>query len=502
MTDPQWREIAGESNLTEGVPLTLKTGEEEILLARIRGRIYACGPKCNHYGAPLSDGVLSDRIITCPWHSARFNVTNGKLDAAPALDDLPCYPVKVENGRVFVGIAARPAIPRPSGEDHRTFAIIGAGAAGNAAAEMLRREGFAGRILLVTAEEDGPYDRPNLSKEFLAGKAPAEWIPLRSKEFYSDHGIELLTNHRVTELNPVDRTITFENGKRVGFDRALLATGGTPRNLAIPGADLNGVFVLRSLADARALLAALKEAESAVVLGAGFIGMEVAASLREQNLEVHVVAPEKTPMEKVFGDRIGKWIQGLHERNGVHFHLETTAKEIQGDKRVQKVVLTDGTQIKADLVVVGVGVVPAIRYLQGTGLVASGAVPVDDRLETKVEGIFAAGDIALVPDGRTGELQRVEHWWVAENQGRHAARAMLGREEMYDETPFFWTRQCGKSIQYCGFAPRFDRIDYEGAVEDGKFLARYYADEDLKAAAAVGRPKEIIAIARELRGQS
>ncbi|MFB0546165.1 MAG: FAD-dependent oxidoreductase [Anaerolineae bacterium] len=499
MAENQWRKVMEEKDLKEGVPVSAKADGDNVLLVRLRDRICACGSKCTHYGGPLSDGLLSDHIITCPWHNARFDVTTGKMVAAPALNDLARYAVKVENGQVYVGRAERPRFPKPSGEDRRTFLIVAAGAAGNAAAETLRREGFAGRILLITAEAEGPYDRPNLSKDFLAGKARPEWIPLRSEQFYAEQRIELLTNRRVTALDPGDRSVTFANGERLNFDRLLLATGGFPRRLTIPGTDLEGCFLLRSLADAEAIVAAVQEAERALVVGASFIGMEVAASLTERGLEVHVVAPGQVPMMRVFGERVGRRLQRLHEEKGVLFHLGNTPKEILGQKRVQAVVLSDESRIATDVVVAGIGIIPAVDYLQNTGLLHNGAVPVDGRLQTKARGIFAAGDIAIVPDRRTGEARRVEHWVVAERQGQHAARAMLGSDAPYDEVPFFWTKQYDASLKYVGFARNYDRIAYRGDVEEGTFLAGYYQNGVLKAAATLGRSREIIALGEILK---
>lgn len=499
MEEHPWRKVAEEQDLKEGVPVSAKAGKEEILLVRRGDRIYACGHRCSHYGAPLSEGLLSGHEVTCPWHHARFDVTTGSMTAAPALDDLPRYPVKVEKDGVYVGQAERAPLPKPSGEEDRTFLIVGAGAAGNAAAETLRREGFAGRILLITAEAERPYDRPNLSKNFLAGKAQPAWIPLRSEAFYVEQRIELLTRQRVTALDPGSRRVTLANGERISGDRLLLATGGVPRRPDIPGMDLGGCFLLRTLTDAEAIVAAVQQAERVLILGASFIGMEAAASLIERGLEVHVVAPEQVPMMGVFGERVGRRLRRLHEDKGVRFHLGHVPKEIVGEKRVQAVVLDDGRRITTDVVVAGVGSLPAVEVLQGTGLIQNGAVPVDGQLQTKAEGIFAAGDLAIVPDRHTGEGRRVEHWVVAQRQGQHAARAMLGSDAPYDEVPFFWTKQYHASLRYVGFARHYDRIAYRGDVDAGSFLAGYYHDGVLKAAATLGRAMDMMVLGELLR---
>jgi 3-phenylpropionate/trans-cinnamate dioxygenase ferredoxin reductase subunit len=278
----------------------------------------------------------------------------------------------------------------------------------------------------------------------------------------------------------------------------LLATGGTPRTLSLPGAELEGVFVLRSLAHAAAIIAAAGQAKSAVVVGASFIGMEVAAALRQRNIEVHVITPDSVPMVRVFGERIGRLLQGLHQAKGVVFHTGTTPAQIVGRSRVEAVVLADGTRIATDLVVAGIGVQPAVGFLQETGLVEGGAIPVDARLATKAPGVFAAGDIAIVPGHRTGEPQRVEHWVVAERQGQHAARALLGRAGAYAEVPFFWTKQYDTSIKYIGFARGYDQVAYRGTVEEGRFVAGYYQGGALKAVAGCGMTREVLALGQML----
>jgi NADPH-dependent 2,4-dienoyl-CoA reductase/sulfur reductase-like enzyme/nitrite reductase/ring-hydroxylating ferredoxin subunit len=499
MPDEQWTKVAEEAELEEGKPISVEVDGEKVLLVRVGGEVRACGGKCTHYGAPLEKGLLVRETVTCPWHSARFDVPTGRVDAPPALTSVGCYPVKVEGGAVYVGEVRKPKAPQIEGEDERTFVIVGGGAAGNAAAITLREEGFAGRILMITAEPHRPYDRPTLSKELMSGEASVKWLPLHSEKFYERRRIELLTESRVIALEPDAHKLTLEDGKEIEYDRALLATGGVPRTLDVPGADLDGCFLLRSRRDAEAIVAAVEEAGRAVILGAGFIGMEVAASLREREMEVHVCAPEDVPMERVFGERVGRWLQHLHEEHGVRFHLGTTADEIHGDGRVEEVRLSDGTVLPADVVVIGAGVRPAVEFLEGTGLLEDGAVPVDGTLRTRDEAVWAAGDIARVPDPRTGEAYRIEHWVVAERQGRHAARCMLGSEDAYDEAPFFWTLQFHNSVKYIGHAAGADEVAFRGSVEDGKFLAGYYQDGRLRAVAGTGPAKPALALGEMLR---
>ncbi len=499
MAGTKWTRVAAKAELADGKPVGVEVDGATVLLVRRGGQIHACGGKCTHHGAPLAEGVLVGDEITCPWHTARFDVTTGRMLAPPALDDEPKYEVKVKGREVYVGKATFAPSPRPRKKDPRTFAIVGGGAAGNAAAETLRREGFAGRVVMITQEKSLPYDRPMLSKGYLAGDAKAAWLPLRDKDFYEENQIEVLTGRRVVGLAPADRTLSFAKGKPMKADALLLATGSVPRRLAIPGADLEGCFLLRSLADAKALVAAAKVGSRAVLLGASFIGLEAAASLRSRGLEVHVVAPESVPMERVFGQEVGRFLQKLHEEKGVVFHLGQSARELVGLDRGKAVVLADGTRVEGDLVLVGVGVTPAIECLAGTGLAENGAVPVDGCLRTRADGVFAAGDIAAVPDARTGEPRRIEHWTVAERQGIHAARAMLGSQTPYDEVPFFWTKQYDASIKYLGYAARYDRVALRGSMEKGKFVAGYYAGGTLKAVAALGLSRDAILLGQALK---
>ncbi len=498
MSEGEWTKVADEAELPAGRPVSVKVGKQSVLLVRLGDRVHACGGKCTHYGGPLTDGLLVGGTIVCPWHSARFDVATGRMEAPPALDHAGHYPVKVEDGAVYVGPKQTPE-PAQRPADDRTFVILGGGAGGNAGAEALREEGFSGRVVMITAEQHVPYDRPTLSKEFMSGEAPAKWLSLRSEEFYDRRDIELVMGRRVAKLDPEAMTITFEDGEELACHAVLLASGGVPRTLDLPGVDRNGVFTLRSRADAERIAEAAEDAETVVILGAGFIGMEVASSLRERGLEVHVVAPEQVPLVRVFGEEVGAWLQKRHEEDGVVFHLGTTAARISGDEGVDGVVLEDGAQLAADLVLLGVGIRPAVEFLEGTGLVVDGAVPVDETLQTQAHGIYAVGDIAVVPDPRSGEGCRVEHWIVAERQGRHAARAMLGHEAPYEEVPFFWTHQAGVSLKYVGYAPEWDRVVFRGDLQDGKFLAGYCAEGVLRAAAGVGRGTEILAVAEAMR---
>jgi NADPH-dependent 2,4-dienoyl-CoA reductase/sulfur reductase-like enzyme len=364
--------------------------------------------------------------------------------------------------------------------------ILGAGAAGNAAAEMLRREGYTGRLTLIGAEESVPYDRPNLSKDYLAGNAPAEWIPLRSAEFYAERGIELVLGTPASEIDVEEKQVVLADGSVHRFDQLLLATGAEPVRLDIPGADLPHVYYLRSLADSRAMIAHAKQSHRAVVLGASFIGLEAAASLRARGLEVHVVAPDARPLERVLGPDVGDFIRALHEKHGVVFHLQETACFIQPSF----VVLGSGDSLPADLVVAGIGVRPATGLAGDAGLATEGGVLVDEYLETSVPGIYAAGDIARYPDPRSGERVRIEHWVVAERQGQTAARNMLGRRERFDAVPFFWSNHYDVGISYVGHATHWDRIDISWSIQEANCALAFRADEKTLAVATMGRGRD------------
>lgn len=492
MADQKWRTVAQSEDIVEGKPFSVDLSDEEsVLLIRKGGELFAWDNECPHVGCPLSWGHVDGEEIVCGCHNARFDITSGKLLSAPAVDDLPAYDVREKNGEVLLGSRQPVAFSMPSGSDDRTVVIVGAGAAGNSAAENLRRQGFAGRIVMITPENKRPYDRTLLSKFFLAGDMGFDAIALRPASFYDEMNIELMTGRRATEVQPAAKGVVLDDGSEVSGDFLVLATGGRPKNLPIPGVDLPGVFLLRSFADGEALREAASTAKKAVVIGASFIGTETAAYMSGRGIDVTVVAPESVPFERIFGKEVGNRFVKMHTDGGVEFRLGTGVSRITGQGQADGVETADGTTLPADLVVVGVGVSPVIDYIESSGLVSDGAVSVNEKLETSAPGIYAIGDIARVA-GSEGEGKRVEHWVVAQRHGEEVARSILGKAKGLPYAPFFWTRQFETSFAYIGFAPDFDDTRIDGDVEGGKFLIGYFKDGALSAVGTMGKGKSLI----------
>ena len=463
---------------------------DAVLLAHIDSGFTAIGASCTHYSGPLAEGVIVGSTVRCPWHHACFDLRTGEATRAPALNPVACYATEIRGDRVFVTrklerdpLSVESKIPSPS-QPNRVV-IVGGGAAGSAAAEMLRRRGFAGAITLIDAEADSPYDRPNLSKDYLAGNAPEEWIPLRPPGFYEEHKITVLRGN-ATRIDAAGKRVEMEKGSPVDFDALLLAPGAEPVHLPLPGADLPHVHYLRSLADSRSIIAAAKNAKSAVVIGSSFIGLEVAASLRARNLDVKIIAPETLPLEKVLGKELGTFIQSIHEEHGVEFHLGHKPDRIEQDG----VVMDDGTRLAADLVVIGVGVKPRLGLAESAGLAMDRGVTVDEFLATSAPGIWAAGDIARWPDPHTGDRIRVEHWVVAQRMGQTAARNILGAREKFDFVPFFWSAHYDVSINYVGHAEGWDDVKVDGDASKHDVSVRYEKGGKLLALATIFRDQE------------
>ena len=476
------------SDLAEGAMLQGHVGGEPVLLARQGGVVYAVDALCTHYHGALADGLVAEGKVHCPLHHACFDLATGEALQAPAIDPLACWPVETRDGKIFVGGKRLPRAARtkkPSQQPDK-IVILGGGAAGFAAAEKLRRDGYDRSLVMVSADEARPIDRPNLSKDFLAGNAPEEWMPLRPDEFYSDNGIELKLNTETVEIDRAKKEVRFADGGALAYDKLLLATGAEPIKLALPGADPARVKTLRTLSDCRTIIGQLDGVKRVAVVGASFIGLEVAASLRARNLEVHVIAPERIPMAKVLGPQMGAFIRTLHEEHGVIFHLGEIATAMAGTR----LTLQSGAALDADLVIAGIGVRPRLTLAEKAGLTLDRGVKVNQFLETSDPDILAAGDIARWPDPHTGDAIRVEHWVLAMRQGQHAAGSMLGARAPFAAVPFFWSQHYDVAVNYAGHAENWDALIIEGDIASRDCLLRFKRGGRVIAVASIGRDKD------------
>ena len=474
-------------DLPDGGMILGRVDNEAAILVRSGDSLFAVGAQCTHYHGPLAEGVIAGDTVRCPWHHACFSLRTGEALRAPALDPIARWRVQRVGDTVFVRekLAAPSSRNTPSEKSSSlptSVVIVGGGAAGLAAADTLRREGYQGAVTMLSADDSPPCDRPNLSKDFLAGSAPDDWIPLRAPEFYSEGGIELALNARVSAIDVQRKDVQLDNGKHYPFGALLLATGAEPVRLEIPGAADGQIHYLRTFADSRAIVAKAAEAKRALVVGASFIGLEVAASLRTRGIEVHVVGPESVPLERVLGPEVGRFVQ-VGKANGVKFHLGKTASRIDG----HRVMLSDGTTVDADLVVLGVGVRPSIALAQQAGLTIDRGIAVDEYLQTSAPGVFAAGDVARWPDPHSGERIRIEHWVVAQRQGQVAARNILGQREKFDAVPFFWSQHYDVAISYVGHAETWDAIEIQGTLADRDCAVTYKRGGRSLAVATIAR---------------
>jgi NADPH-dependent 2,4-dienoyl-CoA reductase/sulfur reductase-like enzyme/nitrite reductase/ring-hydroxylating ferredoxin subunit len=468
-----------------GETLLGHVGDQDVLLVRSGPEIFAIDAHCSHYHGPLAEGLVVGESIRCPWHHACFDLRTGEASRAPALNPLAVWQVEHKGDRILVRQKRdqpKPRVKQPVDAPGR-IVIVGGGAAGFAAAEMLRRQEFQGSIVMLSSDSAPPVDRPNLSKDYLAGSAPEDWLPLRPDEFYKQAGIELRLNSNVSSIDTKARTVAVTGSDAIPYDRLLLATGAEPVRLPIPGASQPHVHTLRSLGDCRAIIDSANGARRAIVIGASFIGLEAAAALRARDIEVHVVAPEQRPMERVLGPGMGDFVRALHERHGVIFHLGDTVVGIDG----KRATLKSGGVLEADLVVVGVGVRPRLALPEQAGLTLDRGVTVNAYLETSIPGIYAAGDIARWPDPHSKENIRVEHWVVAERQGQAAARNMLGQREAFDAVPFFWSQHYDVPINYVGHAEKWDEIAIDGDISAKDCLLRYKSGGRVLAVASIYR---------------
>jgi apoptosis-inducing factor 3 len=489
---------AGE--LVEGKPLVGHVGDESVMLVRRGDEVFATGSTCTHYSGPLGEGLVVGDTVRCPWHHACFNLRTGEAVHAPALNPIACYAVVREGDLVRVGEKHAPAAPPPAkAGEPKKIVIVGAGAAGHAAAEQLRLRGYRGQIVLIGADPAGPVDRPNLSKDYLAGTAPEEWIPLRPSDWFAERGIEISLGVRVASIDAKKRQVTLENGRSHEYDALLLATGAEPVKLGIGGAEHGKVYYLRTLADSRQIIAAAATGKRAVVVGASFIGLEVAASLRARNVEVDVVAPDAVPLGRVMGPELGAYLKSLHEQHGVRFHLGRKPKVIEeSGSGALSVRLDDESRLPCEFVVVGIGVRPATALAEKAGLTVDNGIVVDEELKTSDPHIWAAGDLARWPDARSKRKIRVEHWVVAQRQGQTAARNMLGAGETFAQVPFFWSQHYDVGINYVGHAEKWDRAVLDGNPAAKDCAVRFYEGDAEVALATIFRDHDSLDTERRM----
>jgi NADPH-dependent 2,4-dienoyl-CoA reductase/sulfur reductase-like enzyme/nitrite reductase/ring-hydroxylating ferredoxin subunit len=497
--------VASTRDLDDGEMTTVLVGGKKVLLAKVGGEFYATAARCPHWGGPLPEGTLRGRRLLCPLHKATYDVRSGDLLEPPSLDGIAVFRVRVDGEDVYVDRSEEPLRGRTMPmygcdpeADARLVAIIGGGGAAAAAVEALRQECFVGRILIISPEGRWPYDRPNLSKDFLAGELEAKWLPLRTPEFYEENGVERLVAS-VTELDVRTRTIALDDGSTMTPDAVLVASGARPRRLPVPGAKLPGVFTLRSWDDAEALASAAAEARRAVVVGASFIGMEAAASLVHRGVDVTVVGPESTPFAQILGEDVGGVVRARHEQNGTRFAMGRGVTRVSGDEAARAVELDDGTSLEADLVVVGIGVRPATGFIRGIDLDPDGGLPVNEALSV-APGVWAAGDVARYREPHTGRDVRIEHWRLAEQHGRAAAADIAGHGVPFTGVPFFWTQHFDLELGYAGSGQGWQEVIVTGDPAAAEFTA-FYADGERVLAACGTQRDEIGAFVELMRDE-
>ena len=487
--------IAGLADLPDNEMEKVSLGETDFILVRRGDSVHAFQATCPHAGAPLEQGAVCDGRIVCPWHKATFDIETGALLEPPALERLTRYPVEIRDGEVWIEASPAPVkAPAGTGPDPRVLMIIGGGAGGAAAIACLHDAGFAGRLMLVGQEPGPPYDRTALSKFVVAGSMAAEDVPALLPEPILS-AVEVI-DAEVVRLDAAGRTVTLADGRTLAYTAALAVPGGKAKPLEVPGARLGRVHTLRSRQDARALLGSLHCGGHAVVVGSSFIGLEVASSLREQQVRVTVVAPDEVPFVRQFGREIGQMFKSLHEANGVHFCTGAEVALLEGERDVEAVVLKSGERLAVDAVVVGIGVRPASDFIEGVTRNNDGAIVVNAGMKA-ADGLFVAGDVARFPFA--GAPVRIEHWRVAQQQARIAAHNMLGGDERYAGVPFFWTYHYGRRFEYLGHAESWDEIVIRGSLATQDFIAFQLREGRVAGVIACQREHETALLAERMR---
>ncbi|XP_011942742.1 PREDICTED: apoptosis-inducing factor 3 isoform X6 [Cercocebus atys] len=501
-------------DLENGQMREVELGWGKVLLVKDNGEFHALGHKCPHYGAPLVKGVLSRGRVRCPWHGACFNISTGDLEDFPGLDSLHKFQplqVKIEKEKVYVRaskqalqlqrrtkVMAKCISPSAGYSSSTNVLIVGAGAAGLVCAETLRQEGFSDRIVLCTLDRHLPYDRPKLSKSL---DTQPEQLALRPKEFFRAYGIEVLTEAQVVTVDVRNKKVVFKDGFKLEYSKLLLAPGSSPRTLSCKGKEMENVFTIRTPEDANRVVR-LARGRNVVIVGAGFLGMEVAAYLTEKAHSVSVVELEETPFRRFLGERVGRALMKMFENNRVKFYMQTEVSELRGQEgKLKEVVLKSSKVVRADVCVVGIGAVAATGFLRqsGIGLDSRGFIPVNKMMQTNVPGVFAAGDAVTFPLAwRNNRKVNIPHWQMAHAQGRVAAQNMLAQEAEMNTVPYLWTAMFGKSLRYAGYGEGFDDVIIQGDLEELK------GDEVIAVASMnydpiVSKVAEVLASGRAIR---
>ncbi|WLI78734.1 FAD-dependent oxidoreductase [Kosakonia sp. H02] len=479
-----YQHVTKLNDLPENQPVKFNVDGTSMILIRTLSQVRAFQSKCPHAGAPLEQGAVCDGRLICPWHKANFDITNGEWCEPLALQNLKQYPVHIEQNRVLVN--PRPLSPashtKIRGDRPQTVVILGTGAAGSAAAVTLRDAGFNGHLILIDKEDEAPYDRTALSKFVPAGKMKISEVPhLLDDAFYEQPGVETVREN-VTALDSQGHQLTLADGRQIGFDKLLLATGGQPVWPDVTGNHLAGVHVLRDIHQAQTLLSEVEQEQQLVIVGNSFIAMELAAALRNQDVDVTVLSRHELPFVPQFGEEMGRHFMELHKQNGVKFVTgEPTA--LTGEEHVQGVTLKNGRTLPAQVVVFATGVQPATEMEHSLAQEEDGSLTVDETLRAAAD-IWAVGDIASypAPEGR----RRIEHWRVAQQQGRIAALNMLGAEQPFDRVPFFWTTHFGTRFEYLGYAREWDSMKMLGSFENKRFAVLYGQNGIVKAVLSCG----------------
>ncbi|XP_017738077.1 PREDICTED: apoptosis-inducing factor 3 isoform X2 [Rhinopithecus bieti] len=503
-------------DLENGQMREVELGWGKVLLVKDNGEFHALGHKCPHYGAPLVKGVLSRGRVRCPWHGACFNISTGDLEDFPGLDSLHKFQVKIEKEKVYVRaskqalqlqrrtkVMAKCISPSAGYSSSTNVLIVGAGAAGLVCAETLRQEGFSDRIVLCTLDRHLPYDRPKLSKSL---DTQPEQLALRPKEFFRAYGIEVLTEAQVVTVDVRNKKVVFKDGFKLEYSKLLLAPGSSPRTLSCKGKEMENVFTIRTPEDANRVVR-LARGRNVVIVGAGFLGMEVAAYLTEKAHSVSVVELEETPFRRFLGERVGRALMKMFENNRVKFYMQTEVSELRGQEgKLKEVVLKSSKVVRADVCVVGIVAATGFLRQSGIGLDSRGFIPVNKMMQTNVPGVFAAGDAVTFPLAwRNNRKVNIPHWQMAHAQGRVAAQNMLAQEAEMSTVPYLWTAMFGKSLRYAGYGEGFDDVIIQGDLEELKFVAFYTKGDEVIAVASmnydpiVSKVAEVLASGRAIR---